>query len=80
MAISESIRDELNALFDARVQAENLYQALELVGDQDRLNPIVYLVRCHIERWASVCDALEKTLRQNAIPLIEDLAAIKKPK
>lgn len=72
MAISESIRDELNALFDARVQAENLYQALELVGDQDYLNPVVYLMRCHFERWASACDALEKTVRQRVLPLLED--------
>lgn len=77
MAISESIRDELNALFDARVQTENLYQALELVGDQDNLHPVVYLLRCHAERWASACDALERTLRQHAIPVLEDFESIK---
>lgn len=75
MAISESIRAELNALFDARVQAENLYQALEQVGDQDHLNPLVCLMRWHTERWAEACDSLEKTLRQKAIPLLEDFDA-----
>lgn len=73
MAICESIRLELNALFDARVEAENAYQALELVSGDQLSNPIVRLFRCHAERWASSCDALEKTLRQRAIPLLEDL-------
>ena len=78
MAISESIRVELIAVFDARVQAESLYQALESVGDQDFLNPIVHQMRCHVERWAAACDALEKTLRQRAVPLIEDFERVAK--
>lgn len=78
MAISESIRAELIAVFDARVQAENLYEALESVGDRDFLNPIVYQMRCHVERWAAACDALEKTLRQRAVPLIEDFERVTK--
>ena len=72
MAVSESIRAELSAIFDARVQAECLYKALESVETREETNAMVYLFRCHVERWAAACDAFEKTIRQRALPLVED--------
>lgn len=77
MAISESIRRELGAVFDARVEAECFYKSLEVL-DPGSENPMVYALRCQIDRWASVCDALEKTIRQRALPLVEDFESLTK--
>ena len=71
MAISESICDDLAAVFDARVEAECFYKSLELVGEGTDCS-MVYSFRCQIDRWASACDALEKTIRQRALPLVMD--------
>ena len=71
MAISESIRSELDAVFDARIETECFYKSLELIGSGSDY-AMVYSFRRQVERWASACDALEKTLRQRALPLVED--------
>lgn len=77
MAVSESIRLELDAIFDARSEAVCLYEALESVQG-DSSSPLVYLVRRHVERWALACDALERTLRVRAVPLLKDFEGVTK--
>lgn len=76
MAISESIRSELNALNDVRVEFDCFCKSLELVQNEERSgnsNPMVYVLSCYLERLALVSDALERTLRRNVLPLVEDL-------
>jgi len=75
MAVSESIRAELSALFDARVEAECFFQALESVSPETTV-PMVYAFRCQVARWSLACDALEKTLRQRVLPLVEDFEGV----
>lgn len=77
MALSESIRTDLSAVFDARVEAECLYRSLESI-DPDMTVPMVYAFRCQIERIASACDALEMTLIQKVLPLVEDFEGVSK--
>ena len=75
MAISESIRHELSAVFSARVEAECFFQSLELAQDEEKngnANPMIYAFRCQVERWAAACAALETAVRQLALPLVED--------
>jgi len=75
MAVSESIRTELAALFQARVEAECLFRALESISPETTV-PMVYAFRCHVERWSLACDELEKTLRQRVLPLVEDFEGV----
>ena len=77
MAISESIRHELSAVFDARVEVDCFCRSLEEL-DERSANPIVFVLRCQIDRWASVCDALEKTVIQRALPLVQDFESLTK--
>lgn len=69
MAISESIRSELDAVFDARTEVECFYKSLEWLSPD---HVIVHSIRCQVERWSAACDVLEKTIRQRALPLVED--------
>lgn len=81
MAVSESIRHELIAVFSARVEAECFFQSLELAQDEVRSgssNPMIYAFRCQVERWAQACDDLEKTILQRALPLVEDFEGVSK--
>lgn len=76
MAISESIRSELNALFDVRVEFDCFCKSLELVQDEERsgnANPLVYVLSCYLDRLSVASDALERTLRRNVLPLVEDM-------
>lgn len=77
MAVSESIRVELAAVFDARVEAECFFQALESVSPETTV-PMVYAFRRQVERLSLACDALEKTLRQRVLPLVEDFEGVSK--
>lgn len=77
MAVSESIRAELAAVLQARVEAECFFQALESVSPETTV-PMVYAFRCQIERVDQACSALEKTLRQRVLPLVEDFEGVSK--
>jgi hypothetical protein len=77
MAISESIRRELSAVFDARVEVDCFCRSLEELDPRSE-NPIVFVLRCQIDRWASACDALEKTVIQRALPLVQDFESLTK--
>ena len=70
MAISESIRSDLDAVFDARTETECFYKTLELLSPD---HVVVHALRLQVERWGAACDALEKTIRQRALPLVEIL-------
>lgn len=74
MAVAESIRSELDAVFEARTEAESFYKTLEWLAPD---NVLVHTIRCQIDRWAVACDALEKTVRQKAVPLVEDIERVK---
>lgn len=76
MAISESIRSELCALFDVRVELDCFCKSLELVQNEEssgNSNPLVYVLSCYLERLGVASDALERTLRRNVLPLVEDM-------
>ena len=81
MAISESIRSELSALFDVRVEFECFCKSLELVQDEERsgnANPLVYVLSCYLERLGVVSDSLERIVRQRVLPLVEDFERVSK--
>lgn len=77
MAISKSIRAALDEVFEASCEVDALVKSyMELVGDEG-FNPLVYTMHRHFERYSAKCDALEKILRQQVIPLLEDFDAVR---
>lgn len=78
MAVSKSIRDEMAAVFDARVEAQCFYKALEAAELDQSSNPMIYAFRCQVERLDAACEALEVTIRQRVLPLLQDFEGITK--
>ena len=50
MAISESIRSDLDAVFDARTETECFYKTLELLSPD---HVVVHALRLQVERWGT---------------------------
>lgn len=73
MAVCESIRLELGAVLDARAEADAFCRVLDLL---DESSPFAHAFRCQLERMVLASDALEKTLRQRALPMLQDLERV----
>lgn len=75
MAISESIRTALDDVFDAHCEVDALVKSFQAIEGEGAFNPIVYTMQRQFERYTNKCEALEKIIRQQALPLLEDFDA-----
>lgn len=75
MAISKSIRAALDDVFEASCEIDELLNSFKVIEGDERSNPLVYTMRRQFDRYSAKCEALEKILRQQAIPLLEDFDA-----
>lgn len=76
MAISKSIRAALDDVFEASCEIDDLMRSFRAI-EGDVSNPIVDTMHRQFERYSSKCEALEKILRQQAMPLLEDFEAVR---
>lgn len=74
MADTKSIRVELDELEEAVIELQTLSKVcLDLAGPSEGAPQWPTLVTWHSDRLARASEALAKTLRQNVLPIIEDM-------
>ena len=75
MAIAKSIRASLDDVFEASCEIDALLKSFMAIEGDGASNPFVDTMRRQFDRYSAKCEALEKILRQQAIPLLEDFDA-----
>lgn len=76
MAISQSIREQLDGLNEALAEAESFIKAFEEL-DRDGGASWVFAVSRQLCRISASSEKLECTLRQKAMPLLEDFDSVR---
>lgn len=79
MANAQSIRRELDNLSELVLEAEILSEtAIDLAGDDPNAPQWPWLVAQHIRRVKAASELLETSLRQHALPLLQDMQLLTK--
>lgn len=76
MAISQSIRDQLDSVNEALGEAECFIKAFEAIDECGSIHWIG-AVSHQIRRLSESSESLERLLRQQALPLLEDFDAVR---
>lgn len=76
MAISQSIREQLDSVNEAFAEAHCFIKAFETIDEYGSIHWIGAVSR-QLERLSESSEKLEKLLRQQALPLLEDFDAVR---
>lgn len=76
MAIAQSTREALEGLVEALVVADAIGRAFDVAADEYNPPPWVYVYNQQLRCVSEASERLEKLLRQQVLPVLEDMPLV----